>query len=54
MKIIIDYKFNGKVAGGINVFEDGRFIAVTRTSSKTYKSLKAAEKYMTALDYLKA
>lgn len=54
MKAIIDYKFNGKVAGGISVFEDGRYIAVTRTTSKTYKSLKSAEKHMIALDYVKA
>lgn len=58
MKAIIDYKkANGEEAGSIAVNEyNGNlsYIAVTASSSKTFKSMKGAEKYMAEFNYVKA
>jgi hypothetical protein len=53
MKESIDYKFNGKVSGGIIVFQDGRYIAVIRTKSKTFRSLNGADRFMSKSGYTK-
>lgn len=58
MKAIIDYKkANGEETGAIAVNEyNGNlsYIAVTASSSKTFKSMKGAEKYMAKFNYIKS
>lgn len=57
MKAIIDYKkVNSELTGTIMVNEyNGNlsYIAVTASSSKTFKSMKGAEKYMAKFNYAK-
>lgn len=58
MKAIIEYKKSkSELEGAITVNSNcGRdsFIAVTASSSKTFKSMKGAEKYMNSFGYFKA
>lgn len=57
MKAIIDYKKeNSELTGSIMVNEyagQASYIAVTASASKTYKSLKGAEKFMAEYNYKK-
>lgn len=58
MKAIIDYKKeNSELTGAIMVNECGNgqctYIAVIVSASKTYKSLKGAEKFMSERNYKK-
>lgn len=52
MKAIIDYH-RGEDKGAILINGERSFIAVTIATSKTFKSLKGAEKYMSKYDYKK-
>lgn len=57
MESIIDYKkANSESTGSIIVNKYGgnlSYIAVTASSSKTFKSMKGAEKYMAEFNYVK-
>ncbi|WP_195531858.1 hypothetical protein [Bacteroides finegoldii] len=57
MKAIIDYKKeNSELTGSIMINEYASkttYIAVTASASKTYKSLKGAEKFMAEYNYKK-
>ena len=55
MKATIDFKKeNSEIRGGISIFEDGRHIAVTATTSRTFKSLNGAEQFMNSYSYYRA
>ncbi len=52
MAKIIDYNY-GEDKGAIIVNDEHSYIAVTVATSKTFRSLKGAEKYMSKFDYKK-
>jgi len=56
MKIVKYYKNANKAGneGSIAYIENNRYLAVTKVDSKTYKTLKGAEKFMSKYGYIKA